>query len=822
VAAAEPEQAPSVAARLALWQRAGGVAAPLATVVLAFLIGGLAVFATGHDPLSTYRAIFNGTGLNWLFPWVTRSDRQNAAYNLQQTLLLTTPLILTGIAVAVAFRCGLFNIGGQGQYLVGVYFAVWIGSSWSGLPRPLHILVAVVGASLAGAVWAGIAGFLRAAVGAHEVITTIMLNWVAVWIGDYLFGLGGPLQSHTQRFNPVSSDIVSSAKLPVFWGDPQLQGLHVGFFVALAALVVYALFVNRTTLGFELRAVGLNAEAARYGGIPVRRSYFAAMAISGLFAGLAGALDLLGWQFRVATADIHASTIGFVGIAVALLGRNTAAGIGLAALLFGALVVGTSTRQLDPTVFDPNLASNLTLIIQGLVVLFIGASVLVLYLWRLRRGFPQLAIALPRRRGRDLRLGAAAPARAQRRPLLADLAGEALASAAARVPRGPKAVGVGAIAVAALAFWVALPPLEARALAFPLVLGAVAAAAGAWTIANGEKKLGTLAVAAAAVCLTGGSLATHSSLGHLETVVVWSALVAATLRFATPLVYAAVGGLFCERSGVTNIALEGMMLTGAFFGIWGADKAGNWALGLAIAVLAGGVLALVYAFFAIHLRADQIVTGTAINFLALGITGYAFISIYGDNGTQANISQIPDVSIPWLRDVYFVGPAFGQLNLMIWIALGILVATSIVVFRTPLGLRIRAVGEHPRAADTVGISVYAVRYVAVTLSGMLAALGGAYLSVGFVHSFNQNMTAGRGFIALAALIFGNWRPFATFRATLLFGFASALALRLPDAYGESAGTLFQTLPYVLTLIAVAGVIARSNPPAAVGRPYAKQ
>ena len=169
----------------------------------------------------------------------------------------------------------------------------------------------------------------------------------------------------------------------------------------------------------------------------------------------------------------------------------------------------------------------------------------------------------------------------------------------------------------------------------------------------------------------------------------------------------------------------------------------------------------------------------------------------------------------------FVGDIFGQLNLMIWGALAAHRPVWVVMFRTAIGLRIRAVGEHPKAADTVGINVYATRYAAVVLSGMLAASGGAYLSIGFVNSFNENMTAGRGFIALAALIFGNWRPFGAAAACLLFGFSSALAQRLPE-YSQSASVLFQALPYVLTLIAVAGVIGRSIPPAAVGKPYKKQ
>jgi simple sugar transport system permease protein len=219
------------------------------------------------------------------------------------------------------------------------------------------------------------------------VISTIMLNWIAIWVGDYFFGLSGPFQG-SQAFNPISSTVVDSAKLPVFWGDPELQGLHVGFFIALGALVAFWLILNRTTLGYEVRAVGFNPAAAEYGGISVSRNYFQAMAISGLFAGLAGAMDILGWEFNISTPQIHASSIGFIGIAVALLGRNTALGTFLGALLFGALYVGTSTRQLDPNIFDPQLASNLTLIIQGLVVLFVGADLLIIAIWESRKKIP--------------------------------------------------------------------------------------------------------------------------------------------------------------------------------------------------------------------------------------------------------------------------------------------------------------------------------------------------------------------------------------------------------------------------------------------------
>ena len=403
--------------------------------------------------------------------------------------------------------------------------------------------------------------------------------------------------------------------------------------------------------------------------------------------------------------------------------------------------------------------------------------------------------------------------------------GEALGdrTKAARRLTEPRAIGLLGIALGILAFWLALPPWTVRWGAVPIAVGISAAFAGLAALSRGERKWGIWAIGVAAL----GTTAAIWAQGHERTTldeVINAGLIAATLRFATPLAFAAIGGIFSERAGVVNIGLEGMMLTGAFFGIWAAAWSGSWLMGLLMAMVFGGFLALVHAFFSIHLRADQIVTGTAVNFLALGLTGYLFRSIYGEQGTPSDVSRIPAGPIPGLPGLDI--PAIGELNFMVWLVLAVVIVSYLVLFKTPIGLRIRSVGEHPKAADTVGISVFGIRYAAVVLSGMLAALGGAYLSIGFVGSFNENMTIGRGFIALAAVIFGKWHPFGAFGGCLLFGFSSALAQRLQGSEllptAISSENLLRPLPYILTLIALVGLIGRSRPPAAVGRPYIKQ
>ncbi len=385
----------------------------------------------------------------------------------------------------------------------------------------------------------------------------------------------------------------------------------------------------------------------------------------------------------------------------------------------------------------------------------------------------------------------------------------------------PKQVGIAGAVLGALAWVITIPPFEVRGVAVSIVLAVIAIGAGAWSIAGGERKLGIEAIVVAVVAVAGAVASSNSSTSTLESVFTWSALVAATLRYATPLLFAGLGGVISEKSGVINIGLEGMMLMGCFWGIYGADLLHSWVWGMLVAMVAGGLLALLHAFFSINLRANQIVSGTGINFLALGITGYFLEYHYGPNGTPLNISQVPNVHLPLIQHVGFFGAAFGSANLMTWIGLALVPALTFFLFRTRGGLRLRSVGEKPRAADTVGLPVLRIRYAAVVASGMFAALGGAYLSVGFVGSFSNNMTNGRGFIALAAMIFGKWKPWGTLWACLLFGLGNALSDRI-SGVNQTLGTLFEALPYVLTLVAVAGLVGRSRAPAADGIPYVRE
>jgi len=297
-------------------------------------------------------------------------------------------------------------------------------------------------------------------------------------------------------------------------------------------------------------------------------------------------------------------------------------------------------------------------------------------------------------------------------------------------------------------------------------------------------------------------------------------LFAAAVRMATPIASAALGGVFSERAGIINIGLEGMMLTGAFAGVATSFFTGSAWLGVLAAILVGGLLGLLHAFLTVKFLVNQVVSGTGINILALGFTAYMSQVIWGSRGASETVNGLDAISIPLLKDIPIIGGIIGSHTPLVYLMFVIVVLSYIVLFKTPMGLRIRAVGEHPAAADTAGINVYRTKYLCVVISGMLAGFGGAFLSLGHLNLFVLGMTGGRGFIALAAMIFGQWMPYGAFGASLLFGFADALQMRL-QSMGLLPPQIILTVPYVLTIVVLAGVVRKARPPSDY-KPYVKE
>lgn len=294
---------------------------------------------------------------------------------------------------------------------------------------------------------------------------------------------------------------------------------------------------------------------------------------------------------------------------------------------------------------------------------------------------------------------------------------------------------------------------------------------------------------------------------------------AAALRLATPLALAAMGGAFSERAGVINIGLEGMILTGAFAAVFGTYYTGSPFVGVLSSVIAGGLLGLLLALFALRYKASHVVAGVGINILALGTTTWLMQVIWGSRGSSPNVQGIGNVTLPILSRIPVIDRLLGVQNPLVYLMLLLIVLGYVVLFKTPLGLRIRLIGEHPEAADTLGIPLRKIQYGCVMVSGMLCGLGGAYLSLGHMNAFSRNMSAGRGYMALAATIFGQWNPIGGFFASYLFGFTDALQMRLQGLQVGIPAELIKALPYTLTLIVLAGAVIRSRPPAALGKQY---
>ncbi|MDU1443646.1 MAG: ABC transporter permease [Clostridium cochlearium] len=297
-------------------------------------------------------------------------------------------------------------------------------------------------------------------------------------------------------------------------------------------------------------------------------------------------------------------------------------------------------------------------------------------------------------------------------------------------------------------------------------------------------------------------------------------LISATLRLATPLIFAALGGVFSEKSGVVNIALEGIMTTGAFFAVYGSFLTGNPWIGVLFAIISGAIMAAIHAYLSIHLKADQIVSGVGINVFAAALTSYLIVKFFKTNSQTSVVKSLP-YPAEAMSKVPLIGGILKELNWFVFIAIALVIISHFVLYKTPLGLRIRSVGEHPKAADTLGVSVYGIRYLCVILSGILGALGGATLSIGIMNLYRENMVSGRGFIALAAMIFGNWKPINAMWAPMIFAFAETFQLFAKGFGWAIPGEFYAAFPYIITMFALAGFVGKTQAPAADGVPYEK-
>lgn len=298
------------------------------------------------------------------------------------------------------------------------------------------------------------------------------------------------------------------------------------------------------------------------------------------------------------------------------------------------------------------------------------------------------------------------------------------------------------------------------------------------------------------------------------------AIVGSTLRQATPLIFAALGGVFSEGSGVVNIGLDGMLTMGAFFAVYGSYITNNPWMGVLFAVIAGAATAVIHAFLSIHLKADQVISGTAINIFSSALTSYLLMVLFKRQGQTDGVTT-PYYPKEFMGKIPVIGGLLKEVNWYVFIAFGLVILSSYILYKTPLGLRIRSVGEHPRAADTLGINVYKIRYFCVILSGALAGLGGASISLNTTNLFREGMVSGRGYIALAALVFGNWKPVGAMGACLIFAFADAFQI-VAQGFGWTLPLEFYSaIPYVFTMIVLAGFVGKTVSPAADGVPYEK-
>jgi simple sugar transport system permease protein len=825
VAPVEPERARR--------QRGDSFLVTVLAVVVALVLGGLLMIFTDPGVQSTLGYFFAAPGDFFSSSWHVVAQAYEAMFSgavfdihndgtlagvlgpLGNTAQSAAPLICAGLGISLAFRSGLFNIGGEGQIVLGAFCSGYIGFEFH-LPVVIHLIVAIVAGILGGAIWGWIAGYLKARTGAHEVITTIMLNYVALFGLKYLLSLS----SIQQPGNPQASKVIdSNAQLPHLLGNS--LNFDLGIVLAIAAAAVVWWLMSRSTVGFRLRAVGANPAAARTAGMSVSGSTIQAMVLAGALAGLAGTIMALGGTTSYQITPGISSNFGFDAITVALLGRTKPWGTVWAGLLLGGLKAGGRTMQaVTASAASGSVGGvpiDIVTVIEALIVIFIAAPRLIRALFRLKGRYGSM--------------------------LTGAVTNLAVQISTVRKVRVPKHVFAGVLqavlgVAAVLVFGLSSRVGQHSDLQFSLPGAAVNL--GNWsfparpvvlvlclaTVVIGGLRAGRIlgarwAASLSIFCLVVAFMV-WAVAGSPSGVNVVSLLQGALFPSAIPLILGALAGVMGERSGVVNVALEGQLLLGAFVAAVAATMAGSVWAGVLGGALAGVLLAALLAVFAIRYLVDQVIVGVVLNLFALGITNFLYQKLLANNPQQYNSpGYFSRIKIPVLGDIPIIGPVLFDGTIFLYLTYVLVIVVHFGLFHTRWGLRLRAVGEHPKAADTVGINVYRTRYRAVLLAGVVAGLAGAFMVVGTgsTNTFVENMSSGKGFIALAAVIFGRWTPVGAVAAALLFGFADQLQSLLSQAGAPIDANLLLTAPYIATIFAVAGVVGRVRAPAADGQPY---
>ncbi|HEX3589563.1 MAG TPA: hypothetical protein VHV74_08015 [Pseudonocardiaceae bacterium] len=819
-AKAEPEQRR---------KRGDGFLVTVLAVVLALVLGGLLMIFTDSTVQTDLGFFFAAPGFFFADAWHVVASAYSAMFSgavynfgndgtitgilgpLSNTAQSAAPLICAGLGISLAFRSGLFNIGGEGQIVLGAFCSGFIGFQFH-LPVVIHLIVALLAGIVGGAIWGFLPGFLKARTGAHEVIITIMLNYVALFGLKYLLSL----QSIQQPGNPQASKVIDgNAQLPHLFGSGLNFDLGILLAIAAAALVWWLL--GRSTVGFRLRAVGANPAAARTAGMSVPGSTIQAMVLAGALAGLAGAIMALGGFTSYQITPGISSNYGFDAITVALLGRSRPWGTVWAGLLLGALNAGGRTLQAATAgTSGGGVPIDIVTVIEALIVIFIAAPRLIRAMFRLSSRYGSTLTSAVM--NLSVAVNTARKVRVPRNLFAGGL--EAILGVVALIVFG---LGSRAGQPAHIQLSLSDAAIDLGTLTFtPRVVILVLCLA---TVVIGGLRAGKLlgprwCSSLAVFCLVTAFMV-WSVAGSPSGINVVSLLQGSLFPSAIPLILGAMAGVIGERSGVVNVALEGQLLLGAFVAAVVATSAGVWA-GVLGGVLAGVVLAAILAVFAIRYLVDQVIVGVVLDLFALGITNFLYQKLLANNPQQYNSpGYFSVIKIPGLADIPIIGPVFFEGTIFLYATYVIVILVHIGLFHTRWGLRVRAVGEHPKAADTVGIKVQRTRYRAVLIGGAIAGLGGAFLVVGTgsTNTFVENMSSGKGFIALAAVIFGRWTPAGAVAAALLFGFADQLGSLLSQAGAPIDANLLLTAPYIATIVAVASRIGRIRAPAADGQPY---